>query len=171
MRKPGRSLTLHFTKDWRLMYQQHQRTKDNQQAVTTSAIVAKALCRRSNGSLEMIVVFAQSTRLEHYWTFRVRSPRSPRRAWKLMGYHSRDLSPHYHDFGSFVAHRALVNNQTVEYIRTPQKRLLASLLKKTAHESIYGDWSPIDPTAAVSLNYVRRRAGYGPRGKRSVWAQ
>lgn len=151
------------------MYQQ-QHSKDNMKAALGSQIVAKALCQRSNGTYEMIVVFAASTRIEFFWTFTVRSPRSPRRTWKFTGYFNRDLNQHYHDFGSFVSQHALLHHAEILSIRMPQKRLLTSLLRKTAHESIFADWSPAQVPSNAPMGFAHKRAGNGHKGKRSAWA-
>jgi hypothetical protein len=150
------------------MYNKTQRTKENQNAVIGSPILAKAVTRLHNGRFELIVVFAHSTRLEFFWRFQARSPRSPRRSWKLAGYSPRDLPYHYYDFSSYVAHQAQLHGSQVLSVRMPQRRRLAALKVKTAHESIYSNWSP-NPTVAT-FERKHGRQGYGPKGRRSIWA-
>jgi hypothetical protein len=134
-------------------------SKENRQAVLKSPIVAKAVIRLANGNHEIITVFSNSTRLEFYWIFKAKSPRSGRRSWKYAGHEARDFAfstKPYHDFGSFVTHYARSKAAVVVSLRVPHKRRLASLLGKAAHESIYGDWTVQDP-ALIKKDQPGRR--------------
>lgn len=148
--------------------------KQNQQAVISSQILAKAVTQLSNGRYELIVVFALSTRIEHYWLFQARSPRSPIRSWKLLGCSTRDLPHHYFDFSSFVSHHASLRGARIVSVRMPHKRQLATLKNKTAHESIYSDWSPVQRVPSIDdarkLLKRIRKGGYGIRVRRSLWS-
>jgi len=146
---------------------QHSHSNQNQKAVIGSAILAKAVTKLPNGRYEMIVVFAESTRQEFYWIFQIRSPRSPLRSWKFVGYATRDLSPYYQDFGSFVAHRANLRSAQILSVRMPQKRRLAVLRSKVQHESIFSDWAPRDAQPMATMMHKR---GTGHKGRRSSWA-
>jgi len=152
------------------MFQQAHKSDQNQKVVTGSDILAKAVTRLRNGRYEMIVVFALSTRQEFYFTFQVKSPRSPRRSWKFTGYSARDLSPYHHDFGSFVSHRANLYGAEILSLRMPQKRRLTALRTKTAHESIYSDWEPTT-LAPVSLIGIRRRLDNSRRTRNGIWSR
>jgi len=152
------------------MYQQPQNSDQNQKAVVGSDILAKAVTRLRNGTHEMIVVFALSTRQEFYWTFRVKSPRSPRRSWRFTGYSARDLSQYHHDFVSFVTHRANLYDAEILSTRLPQRRRLAGLIKKTAHESIYSDWAPAS-AAPVSFTGIRRRLDGSRKSRYGIWSR
>ena len=135
-------------------------SKENRQAVIGSKVVAKAVCRLANGTHEIIVVFASSTRQEFYWIFKAKSPRSAKRSWKYAGYAQRDYSfsqKPYHDFQSFVEYQARRDGAQVISIRVPHKRSLSGLLKQTAHESIFANWAPQNPTT-IRTDKMQRRA-------------
>jgi hypothetical protein len=152
------------------MFQKPQHSDQNQKAVVGSEILAKAVTRLRNGRYEMIVVFALSTRQEFYWTFRARSPRSPRRSWKFTGYSARDLSQFHHDFGSFVSHRANLYGAEILSTRMPQCRRLAGLIKKTAHDSIYSDWAPAS-SVPVTFTGIRRRLDGSRKSRHGIWSR
>ena len=145
------------------MFGTKHHSQDNQHAVTTSAILAKAVTRLPNGRYEVITVFGKSTRLEYYWVFQARSPRSPMRTWKLMGYFMRENHT-YTDFGTFVAQRAQLHGAEVLTVRMPQKRRLTTLTVKTEHDSIYADWSPRDDVILIQ-DRLRRKGQNSQRAK------
>ena len=148
------------------MYQCFETQRNNQKHVTGSQIVAKAMVRRNNGQYDMIVVFAASTRLEFFWIFKTRSPRSPRRSWKFEGTAYRDNPLRYHDFASFVQHWAAFHGAEVLYTRMPHKRQLSGLMRKCEHESIYGQWEAREGTQ--TYDRVLRKIANGRRGK-AAW--
>jgi hypothetical protein len=132
------------------MFQKPTHTKENEKVVTGSAIVAKATVKRSNGRIETIVVYQESTRHEFYWIYATKSTRTPRRAWKYAGTRGRDtnVGQGFADFGTFVATYARINQAQVLQVRVLHIRRMASLLGKTNHESIHADWTPQDLTKA-----------------------
>lgn len=144
------------------MFDKQQHSSNNQQSVIHSPVLAKAITKRGN-RYEIIVVFSKSTRLEFFWIFQARSPRSPQRSWKVVGYSMRD-NPTYSDFGSFVSRRALLNGAEILATRMPQRRRLAALLQKCEHESIYSDWSPRDDVILIQ-DRLRRKVQNNRRGK------
>jgi hypothetical protein len=116
----------------------------NRAAVLASPVLAKATIR-SDGKVYIIVVFARSTKHEFYWIFRARSARSARKTWKFVCFNGRDFNLDYKpytDFETFVAYYARIHQGEVSVLRLHQKRILAALLAKTAHESIHSDWTP-----------------------------
>jgi hypothetical protein len=148
-------------------------SKENRNTVIGSQVVAKAVTRLPSGSVEIIVVFARSTRLEFYWVFRARSPRSARRSWKFVGYEKRDFpfgQKPYNGFVSFVEYHARVRGAQIVSLRIPHKRSMNGLLKQTAHESIFGNWTVQDPNTIRTDKLQRRalnaRRGYAWRGGR-----
>ncbi|HJS17303.1 MAG TPA: hypothetical protein VJ785_01045 [Anaerolineales bacterium] len=145
------------------MFQARNFQHDNQKAVIGSARMAKAITQLPNGRYEIIMVFAKSTRLEFYWIFQARTPRSPIRTWKFMGTAVRDLPQYYSDFGSFVTHCARLRGATVLSVRMPRKRRLAVLQRGTEHESIYSDWNPQEQSS--STDRLRQKSINGRRGK------
>lgn len=149
------------------MLDRKDHSKENRQTVVGSKIVAKATLRLPNGSHEIVTVFAQSPRLEFYWVFKARSPRSGRRSWKYAGHYPRDVGfgdqAAYRDFGSFVQHYARTRGAEVLRLRLPHKRWLASLLAKTAHDSIYANWTPQDRTMIRTDSVVRKNRFAGRR--------
>src|SRR6185436_6123995 len=97
-------------------------SKENRQAMLKSPIIAKAIIRLSNGTYEIITVFQKSTRLEFYWIFKAKSPRSGRRSWKYAGHEARDFpfsTKPYFDFGSFVTYHARQRSAQVLTLRMP----------------------------------------------------
>lgn len=132
------------------MYQKPTHTAQNEKVVTGSAIVAKATIQRTNGRIETIVVFQESTRHEFYWIYATKSKRTPRRAWKYAGIRGRDtnVGKSFADFGEFVASYARINQAQVLQVRVLHSKRMASLLGKTNHESIHADWTPQDLSKA-----------------------
>lgn len=141
---------------------------ENRKAVFGSPILAKAVCRNAKG-VQIIVVFQKSTRQEFYWVFRAKSPRSARRSWKYVNHFTRDFAyrPPYFDFGSFVAYHALMNRLDIVSQRIMYKKRISSLLAKTEHDSIFGDWQPQDP-GRMTTDMSRRRAQHS-RERRFPW--
>jgi hypothetical protein len=123
-----------------------ENSKRNRAAVLALPVLAKATIRSdSDGKVYIIVVFAQSTKHEFYWIFRSRSARSARKTWKFVNYNGRDFSldyKPYYNFETFVAYYARTHQGQVSILRLHQRRKLAALLAKTAHESIHSDWTP-----------------------------
>jgi hypothetical protein len=142
---------------------------DNRKAVLSSAIIAKAVLRSAGGETFILAVFQKSTAQEFYWVFRARSPRSSRRSWKYVDHYMRNFSfvrPPYVDFGSLVAYHALTHKLTVVSQKVTRKRQLGSLLSRTAHESIYSDWTPQNPGLIVT-DRCRARAQRARAGRLS----
>jgi len=105
-------------------------TNFEKQEIQRSPILAKAVLRRPNGLLDAIVVFAASTRYEFYWKFRLRSPRAPRRAWRLIGAQMRPTTnvgtrP---DFREYADNQALLAGAEVISLRTPGAKRLQTLM-------------------------------------------
>lgn len=148
---------------------QRNYSHENRKAVLASPIMAKAVLRNEKGDTKIVVVFKLSTRIEFYWVFRARSPRSARRSWRFDLHHPRDVAGglHYRDFPSFVAHLARLEKMQVVSIRIPHKRKLSALMQKTEHESIFGNWQPQDPTKMMT-DLVRRRSERA-RSRRWAW--
>lgn len=143
---------------------------ENQKAVIASPIVAKAVAWNEKKQCQIIVVFQMSTRLEFYWVFRARSPRSARRSWKIAGFYPRDFpfeQKPYRDFGSFVAYYARLHGLNVVTERMPHKRRLSRLLTKAEHESVYGNWQPQDPNR-MKVDMCARQAKHA-RSRSLVW--
>ncbi len=121
-----------------------QNSQKNRQAVITSAIVAKAIVKRGDGRINIVVVFQKSTRHEFYWVFQAKSARSARRSWKYVCHFGRDFNTDhkaYTDFQSFTAHYASGKHEVLT-VRVHHVRRMAALLAKTDHESIHSDWTP-----------------------------
>lgn len=150
-----------------------ENSERNKQVVIGSAILAKATVRRENGRINLIVVFQQSTRHEFYWVFQARSARSPRKSWKYVYHYGRDFNTDYKpftDFQSFVAHYAKNNHAEVLTVRVLHVRRLASMLAKTAHESIHSDWTPrIDSTDPRDFRKVNRAFESKIKGRVLDW--
>lgn len=144
----------------------------NRQTVISSAIVAKAAVKR-NGRINLIVVFQNSTRHEFYWIFTAKSARSARKSWKFSGIYGRDLIADfkaYRDFGSFVSHFERINHAEVLTVRVLHARRLATLLTKTAHESIHSDWTPrIDSNDPRDFKKVNRAFERNVKGHSIDW--
>jgi hypothetical protein len=142
----------------------------NKQTVLSSAIVAKAVVKREDGRINLIVVFQESTTHEFYWVFRAKSAR---KSWKYVSQHSRDFNSAvkpYRDFGSFVAHYARNNHAEVRTVRVQHVRRLAALLAKTAHESIHSDWTPrIDSTDPRSYRKLNAAFAHNIKGRVIDW--
>jgi hypothetical protein len=148
------------------------KSEQNRKAVIGSAIVAKATVKR-NGRINLIVVFQQSTRHEFYWVFQAKSARSARRSWKFMGIRGRDFNTDfkaYTDFQSFVAHYSKINHAEVLSVRVLHVRRMATLLAKTAHETIHADWTPrIDSTDPRDFRKVNRAFERNVKGHAIDW--
>ena len=145
----------------------------NKQDVLSSAIVAKAVVKREDGRINLIVVFQKSTRQEFYWVFQARSARSARKSWRNIGYFSREISTTekpYSDLGSFVAHYTRLKHAEMLTVRVQHVRRLASLLATTAHESIHSDWTPrIDSTDPRAYQKVNRALERSIKGRSLDW--
>jgi len=103
---------------------------EKKQEILRSPILAKAILKRANGQFDAIVVFAGSTRYEFYWTFRLRSPRSPRRSWKLVGSAMRPTTniQTRPDFREHTAKQALLCQAEVISLRMPHVKRLKVLM-------------------------------------------
>jgi len=145
----------------------------NKQTVLSSAIVAKAVVRKENGRINLIVVFQQSTRHEFYWVFQAKSARSARKSWKFVCAYGRDFNTAekpYRDFGSFVDYYARTQHAEVRTVRLHQTRRLAALLTKTAFESIHSDWTPrIDSTDPRSYRKLNTAFARNVKGRVIDW--
>lgn len=141
-------------------FEPKNRSGENKKAVIASPIIAKAITRKPGGEVYMLVVFQKSTRLEFYWVFRAKSPRSSRRSWKFVAFYSRDfpfdVKP-YRDFGSFVEHFCAHNSADVLSQKVMHKKRLSGLLVKAEHDSILANWEPQNSRAIVT-DLCRRRA-------------
>jgi hypothetical protein len=105
-------------------------TTEKKAEIVRSPILAKAVLKRANGQFEAIVVFAGSTRYEFFWTFRLRSPRSPRRTWKLVGNWIRQTAnvgtrP---DFRVYAINQALLHQAEIISLRMPHVKRLKALM-------------------------------------------
>lgn len=143
---------------------------ENRKAVIGSAVIAKAALLGTDRKCKIVVVFQSSTRQEFYWVFHARSPRAPRRSWKLASYHPRDFAfdtKPYWDFGSFVEYYAGMFCLSVQSQKVMHKKRLSSLLNKTEHESIMGNWTLQDPKRIVT-DRCRERA-MNARSRRWAW--
>jgi hypothetical protein len=143
---------------------------ENKRAVQTSPILAKAVLRHESGETCIVVVFGRSTRLEFFWVFRSRSARSSRRSWRFANHFPRNFSTSdpYCDFGSFVQWYARSQNLTVISQRVSHKKRVSALLVKTEHESVFGNWAPLDPRRPVTQDLCRRRL-VNARSRRYSW--
>jgi hypothetical protein len=133
---------------------------ENKKAVIGSPIIAKAILTNPDGKCKIVVVFQNSTRQEFYWVFHARSPRSPRRSWKIASYHPRDFAfkqKAYWDFSSFVSYYSSFYCLKVSSEKVFHKKRLSTLKSKTEHESILADWKPQDPKS-VCQDRCRERA-------------
>jgi hypothetical protein len=89
-------------------------------------IVAKAIVRRSNGQYEAVVVFAGSLPYDFFFTYKIRSPRSPRKAWKSTGSLIRN---HAASFEERVAQYAITS--TIVSVKIYHARKLKELMRKS----------------------------------------
>ena len=135
---------------------------EKKQEIMRSKILAKAILRRENGMLDALVVFAASTRYEFYWTFRLRSMRSPRRAWKLIGCQMRPVAnvcacP---DFREYADNRALLSHAEVVSMRMPHGKRLNALMTIGDHafdQMISGPQREVQPCEVRKQNENFRR--------------
>lgn len=132
---------------------------ENKKIVIGSPILCKAVLTRGTGDATIVVVFGKSTRLEFFWVFRARSSRSSRRSWKFVNHYPRNFSTNdpYSDFGSFVAWLAKSSSLTVISQRVMHKKKLSALFVKAEHESVFGNWTPLDPRRPLTQDLCRRR--------------
>jgi hypothetical protein len=75
-------------------------------ALELGSLLAKATIERANGAgVVFVAVFEASEYYKFYWTFRAKSPRSPRKSWKPIDYYGIYMGKHMSldDMMKFVA--------------------------------------------------------------------
>lgn len=102
-------------------------------------IVAKAIIRRSNGQHEAVVVYAGSMPNNFFFTYKVRSPRSPRKTWKSTGALIRN---HAGSFQERLAQYAVTS--TIVSVKIYNARKLKELMSKGDLE-FYGPRQELEP--------------------------
>jgi hypothetical protein len=144
------------------------RTAANKKRVLSSPILAKAAVRLQDGTIRILAVYHLSTRYEFYWIHKVKSPRSPRKAWREIHRQARDLNigdKPYDDFRSFVDHYARIQRAEVLSVRVHKARRLAQVLEKTDHESLTTDWDnphiipTVQNTQLINKKFQRKLKG------------
>ncbi|HAR46105.1 MAG TPA: hypothetical protein DCS05_08025 [Nitrospiraceae bacterium] len=144
-------------------------TNEKKNEIVRSPILAKAILKRENGNCEALVVFAGSTRYEFYWTFRLRSPRSPRRSWKPTNCQMRPTTnivarP---DFQEHVANQALLSKAEVISLRIPHAKRLKALMTMGDIEFDRMIAGPMKEVQPWEQDMVRRKIQSQMRGRTS----
>lgn len=145
--------------------QQPHNSAQAQSDVIASAILAKAVIRTEKRTV-IVVVFEKSTRLEFYWLFTAKSPKSPRRSWKPLGSNWRE-NYHWQDFGSFVKHYALLNAGAVLFQRVIKRKALKSMLTAKLLDTYRAPVATTPAPGTYSTRKVEER--YRRQSQRAVW--
>ena len=122
------------------------RQKQNQATLLTSALLAKAVIRMSDGSLRILAVYNKSTRCEFYWSHQTKSKsnRAGRKSWIKPRSFARDfnmgIAP-YSDFRSFAEWYAANTHAALLSVCVYKARRLAQVLVSTDHEALSHDWN------------------------------
>jgi len=88
-------------------------------------ILAKAIIRRANGQYEAVVMFAGSVPNNFFFTFKLRSARSPRKTWKSTGSFPRVQAK---TFDGWLAAHAVTS--TIISVKVYHSRKLKELMAK-----------------------------------------
>lgn len=118
------------------MHEFEKEAMERSMEIPKGRILAKAIIRRKNGEVEAVVVYAGSKPTDFFWTYRLRSPRSPHKTWKSTGFYLRVLNAYRQDtFESWLAAHAL--GAEIVSVKVYHARKLAELMKKPDRE-FYG---------------------------------
>lgn len=142
---------------------------ENKAAVLASPIVAKAVIRRPDGRVEIVILYKMSTVHECFWTYTAKGPRSARKTWKYSGHFNNEMIQtgveeprrRHARFEGFVSCYCNSMGGTLVSVRYLKKRAAFSVMAKPDHGSIGAEWAP--QRAAVSLQ------GHPNRSARSVF--
>jgi len=154
----------------------HQMEKENSrrntEAVMASQLQAKAVLQGPGGKVQIVAVFARSTRAEFYWVFEANSARSPRKKWRAIRQFACVLQigpePTYNDLASFLAYYA-APIKTILSTRILKPRKLKALISKQEHESIRFDWNRTQNLAGATFNIMNRKFHSKVKGAEGRW--
>ena len=120
-------------------------------------ILAKAIIRRANGNYEAVIVYAGSLPNNFFFSYRLRSPRSPRKSWKRIGTAIRN---HAVSFQAYVAQYAITS--TVVSVKVYYAKKLRELMEKKDLD-FYGPRRELQPWETQRLRAKeagKLRGGY-----------
>lgn len=120
-------------------------------------ILAKAIIRRANGQYEAVVVYAGSMPNNFFFTYKLRSRRSPRKTWKSTGSLIRN---HAVSFQERIAQYAITS--TILSVKVYHARKLRELIEKRDLD-FYGPRQELEPWQTQKLRAKeasKLRGGY-----------
>lgn len=141
-----------------------QNMEQNRQAIFDSTLLAKAVIRHLDNSIEVITVFELSTIYDFFWTFNPKSKnkRAPKKGWgKARASFARHHATHDYSnvpFAEFVRQYAASRKAEVLTVRVYKARTLAAVQAKPAHQSVGADWTPRENSTDMrDYKYQNRR--------------
>jgi hypothetical protein len=132
--------------------------KTKRQEIQKGRMLAKAIIRRPNGTCEALVVYEGSMPNDFYFSYRLRSPRSPRRTWKYLAALIRYGAAK--DFPTRVAQHAI--GSTIVSVKIYHAKKLAELMTKS-DLAFYGPRQELQPWQVERLRAKESSKLHGAR--------